>query len=1231
MPDQVRVIITAEDRTKGGVQSAEKNIVGLSEQANASLQRIAAGAGIATAALGMLGSKALNAFAEMDRSLKSLDAVERGFMGTAGQLREAAKGLQDQFFGLGSNAQALQNLISSGLGVKEAVDLIGAFKDRAILLGNASIPLEQRLINLSQAFKTEQSELGDASGLTENFSQIVARGSQILGKNAEEMSKTERATAKYQAIMEMSAPFIGKAGELTDSLSGSQAALNTETTKLEQTIGQALAPAFQVLLKALTGMTSETRAHIEQNTAQVRGVALLTAGITAGTAVVTGLAVAFRSLTAAMATNPIGLVIAGVGALGGALAGLILQQKANEVEAAQNSRELVTLSQRYQQLNTVLDTGKLSAQERQTAEQEMHNLIQRIGELMPEIVSKWDAEGKAIELNTSKLEANTKALRDNLRLKMQDEAFAAAGEEAKARTGLDTFLANRAEARDQYLESLKFAQGNDFTHSREEKEAALQQALADWDKQHAAEEARLRRNAAVAQANTDRLSRMAAGPDERGRGSYTENPAGGINPPGGGGPPPGGKEMSAALQAAMEDLQDLQALDKTPENLRKTLEKVREILKTHGTELIKLEKDRDLIRLRDLTLPKELTQAEYTEAMRQLQTDEQMGQAKGAPLKPEVIKQRLQAIKEQFADYLKANPDAAASIEVRLAGLGSEEIKAKVQAALDRIDAQKKLFGKAYSAEQERADLGAILPIAYALPGSEGVKQVNDLIERMRTLGETIQSQRFDEKFKAIGKAREDAFAGAARQLADLEQQLADEEARGDKSDPQKIKRLKQQALDAVRPALEAQRDALQTLLNDETLTADQRAEVERELNGVKSELYQQDVDAHKLALDAKVAAERRLADQRKAVQTQALSELEKAERAALDAFKAQAKVKEDLVQGQIDAKERELQLYEREISAQERLKKIQEARQKVADLERNGQREQVLLASGAFETRIVGMDEARKALAEAEEEDKRAKHKEDLQDQIATLRDQLTNLKDSHQRQEDELRRHFADARDILETGFKNMQDAQTSQIESMAKQLGVDLGKLLGPWQTYAANVKALLSQIAAPPPNAGSANLPSTAPNPAVGSVTEAYNAALKAGKTAAQAADAAASKFGFTGMISGRNYLNGIPAHGDGGRFTIPHLAIVGDRPETIVTDAAIPRLAAAISQFMMPSLPALATGGGVSLTLGPGSIVVNVDGETAATPGAIGQEVAHGMEDGIMRAAQRGWIRGRIAR
>jgi TP901 family phage tail tape measure protein len=128
--------------------------------------------------------------------------------------------------------------------------------------------------------------------------------------------------------------------------------------------------------------------------------------------VATGTGAAFTAML-----GPIGLALAVIGAVAAGVIAYTGAQEKARAEEERRSSALVDLANRHRDLSVALDDVTKSDDEHARAAEDNKKVIKEIGDLMPELVSKWDAEGNAIELNTKALNANTEAARRNVAAK----------------------------------------------------------------------------------------------------------------------------------------------------------------------------------------------------------------------------------------------------------------------------------------------------------------------------------------------------------------------------------------------------------------------------------------------------------------------------------------------------------------------------------------------------------------------------------------------------------------------------------------------------------------------------------------------------------------------------------------------------------------------------------------------------------------------------------------------
>jgi hypothetical protein len=146
-----------------------------------------------------------------------------------------------------ASSSALQDLLQSGLNLEQSSELLRRFTNEARLGKSANIDLQTAVSNLAQAYKTSNSELGDASGISENFSDIQERGLQVLqgrgkllNKSVGQLSEAEKQEAQYAGMIDLTNLTLGASDEMNGSYSDNLSKLGYEFSQLQLSIGQFL-------------------------------------------------------------------------------------------------------------------------------------------------------------------------------------------------------------------------------------------------------------------------------------------------------------------------------------------------------------------------------------------------------------------------------------------------------------------------------------------------------------------------------------------------------------------------------------------------------------------------------------------------------------------------------------------------------------------------------------------------------------------------------------------------------------------------------------------------------------------------------------------------------------------------------------------------------------------------------------------------------------------------------
>lgn len=148
-----------------------------------------------------------------------------------------------------------------------------------------------------------------------------------IGDGSGQLSEQEKILARYGSLMEQTNKTSGDFANTSDSLANRQRILSAEFTNIRAEIGTALVPAFE----KLAGITQGFLNFVRDNTGIVIGLGVAIAGVSAAIIGVNFAIKAYEAITkiataaqwlwnAAMAANPIGLIIIAVGALVAAVA-----------------------------------------------------------------------------------------------------------------------------------------------------------------------------------------------------------------------------------------------------------------------------------------------------------------------------------------------------------------------------------------------------------------------------------------------------------------------------------------------------------------------------------------------------------------------------------------------------------------------------------------------------------------------------------------------------------------------------------------------------------------------------------------------------------------------------------------------------------------------------------------------------------------------------------------------
>lgn len=149
-----------------------------------------------------------------------------------------------------------KNFTLRGFKAEEIERLMTIAKDFAIVNKKAGVDLETALINLSEGIKLDLSRLMDASGLSENLSNIYSDYANEIGKGVSSLTDEERNKAILKYFEGMNRYSEGNAAKIAKTFIGTVSRLKTQTKYMFAELGNTIAfiakPFLEDLIKAFT-------------------------------------------------------------------------------------------------------------------------------------------------------------------------------------------------------------------------------------------------------------------------------------------------------------------------------------------------------------------------------------------------------------------------------------------------------------------------------------------------------------------------------------------------------------------------------------------------------------------------------------------------------------------------------------------------------------------------------------------------------------------------------------------------------------------------------------------------------------------------------------------------------------------------------------------------------------------------------------------------------------------
>lgn len=323
---KLQFIIEAENKADQALKSVSSSLGGMQKKLDDLQPAFKKMATVGAAAFAGISAIAISSFkasadaaAQMDLATNTLNNTLEGM---------SAKGLNK-----------IQKEVGAG------VDIFEAMREKMVEAGNAAVKMSfddetaataySRLFQITQDTTATQTELNlamdlarysgrDLESATDALIKVHAGGTRVLKEFGIEVKEGTTATEAFRIVQEKTA---GSAQTFADSAQGGMERVNIQMQNLQETVGDALAPAFLKLLNAVTPLIESFATWAEKNPELLANIILVAGGVTALITVVGTLGVALPVIISALGTlgtvlafiaaNPIVIIIAAIVALVG--------------------------------------------------------------------------------------------------------------------------------------------------------------------------------------------------------------------------------------------------------------------------------------------------------------------------------------------------------------------------------------------------------------------------------------------------------------------------------------------------------------------------------------------------------------------------------------------------------------------------------------------------------------------------------------------------------------------------------------------------------------------------------------------------------------------------------------------------------------------------------------------------------------------------------------------------
>jgi phage-related protein len=261
-----------EGKAGSSTAKAGASFVNLGSVVNHAIGNVVASAfTTATSAVSSFVSDSVKEFSNYQKSMTTLEIVSPKFGQSADKAKEVARQLSEELnLGLGTTGEGLQNLFKSGLNIDQATDMMRRFHNEAITGKSANIGMDEAMRNLTFSYNTQNSAIGNLSGISENYSDIEAKGlkvlqskGQYLGLTIGKLDDAAKKEAQYAGMIALTDLTLGSSNKFKGTWIDTEAKLHKAITDTQIALGSMLEPALNATGKAMLPVVNNMKEMVK--------------------------------------------------------------------------------------------------------------------------------------------------------------------------------------------------------------------------------------------------------------------------------------------------------------------------------------------------------------------------------------------------------------------------------------------------------------------------------------------------------------------------------------------------------------------------------------------------------------------------------------------------------------------------------------------------------------------------------------------------------------------------------------------------------------------------------------------------------------------------------------------------------------------------------------------------------------------------------------------------------